>query len=498
MAPREQITDDDVNEDDSEQSGFNVERAKYFAGFFLRAMKRHTRLGPILFVVIASIVLGVVALLPPTYEVDFRLLASRNSLMESLGNPNRNIRDTGNPMRNVQETLLQRDNLVSLVKQVDLMDRWDASRPPVLRLKDKITTALVGPTSDEDKIHALVGLLEKKMWVQTEDTTMTVFVDWPSAQIAYEISSLLEKNILDARYDTDVSVITEAIRILDDRAKEQAAQVDIALSDLSKLEEEKKNAALSTAAAVPAAGTPAPVAGGSGGGGVARPRPSGTAPRLVASTANGEAAMELEEVRKKIRDLEEDRKRALADAQRQLAESKLTLGPLHPTVVAQSDKVEQLQQASPELAALKTQEHALVASLAGGSSASASASSPAASGGDDDDDNGNNKGTASNRAASILGPRLAPRSAPSPLLAPPAGPRPESARDALVAALTDREDAQTALARTKLQAASTKYNELLTRIEAAHIELDVAKAAFKYKYREVRPPEFPKKPVKPN
>jgi hypothetical protein len=62
----------------------------------------------------------------------------------------------------------------------------------------------------------------------------------------------------------------------------------------------------------------------------------------------------------------------------------------------------------------------------------------------------------------------------------------------------DRDDAATALARNKLEAASAKYNDLLTRIEAAQIELEMARASAKFRYRVVRPPELPNKPSKPN
>jgi hypothetical protein len=61
-----------------------------------------------------------------------------------------------------------------------------------------------------------------------------------------------------------------------------------------------------------------------------------------------------------------------------------------------------------------------------------------------------------------------------------------------------RDDPQTVVARQKLQAASVKYDELLSRIEAAKIELDVVRAAFKYQYTVVRPPEVARGPTKPN
>ncbi len=49
-----------------------------------------------------------------------------------------------------------------------------------------------------------------------------------------------------------------------------------------------------------------------------------------------------------------------------------------------------------------------------------------------------------------------------------------------------------------MQNASAKYGEMLSRIEAANIELEVAKASFKYQYTVVRPAELPRKPSKPN
>ena len=46
--------------------------------------------------------------------------------------------------------------------------------------------------------------------------------------------------------------------------------------------------------------------------------------------------------------------------------------------------------------------------------------------------------------------------------------------------------------------AGLKYDDLLGRLEAARIELDTARAAFKYRYSVVTPPEVPKQATKPN
>ena len=42
-----------------------------------------------------------------------------------------------------------------------------------------------------------------------------------------------------------------------------------------------------------------------------------------------------------------------------------------------------------------------------------------------------------------------------------------------------------------------KYDSLLDRINSARIELDTARAAFKYRYSIIRPPQLPKRPTKP-
>jgi uncharacterized protein involved in exopolysaccharide biosynthesis len=465
MAPQERNLDSDAADDDSESEGLDFERIKLLAGFFVRAQSRHRFVGPLVFVIVAALTVAVTVLWPRVYEVDFRLLAQKNNLLPALGNPTRTVRDNDSPTKNVQETVVQRDNLVALVKQVDLIDRWDASRAPILRIKDKITNAIGGPTSEEDKMHALIGLMQQRLWVTTDDSSLTFTVIWPSPQIAFEISSLIEQNFLEAKYDNEVSVIREAIRILDDRAKDQAKQVDAALADLTKLEADQKAKAEASAGLEPA---PAPAPAEAVPGAAPAPRVVRKAPPVP---VRNEAADQLEDVRKQIATLEASRARDLADAQKQLGDARLTLGPLHPTVVALKQKVDQASEPDPQLAALKTQEHQLVAAIAATPSPS---------------DDGSPGTTVTSPV-----PRALPRTA-----------APADSKDAvtrqLVERLTDRDDAATAFAKTKLTAASAKYNELLTRLEAAQIELDVAKAAFKFKYEVVRPPEFPKKPRKPN
>ena len=196
----------------------------------------------------------------------------------------------------------------------------------------------------------------------------------------------------------------------------------------------------------------------------APPRP--TAPTVVASAdPNDAVAVELQDVRRRLRLLEDDRQRQISEAQRQLVDARATLGPLHPTVVGLNDKIAQLNETPAEIKSLDARERELVAQLASGSHATpapAPTTTPAPGGG-----GGGGPATAP--------PRFLPRST-----------------------VELKDDSKTTLARQKLQVASSKYNELLSRVEAANIELAVTRAAFKYQYTVVRPPELPRRPSKPN
>src|SRR4051812_43364768 len=66
---------------------------------------------------------------PKTFHVQTKILAQRNQVLASLSNPRRSMPlEADAPTRAVSETVLRRDNLVSLVKQTNLLDNWQATR----------------------------------------------------------------------------------------------------------------------------------------------------------------------------------------------------------------------------------------------------------------------------------------------------------------------------------------------------------------------------------
>ncbi len=372
---------------------------------------------------------------PRTYTADVRILAEQNLVLPALGNPNRAVpRDADKPTRNVADMILRRDNVIALIRQESLVERWDDSRPPVLRLKDKLLGVLAGRLSPDDKLRAIVAVVEKRLVVATDETSVTITVEWTDPQTAYALVKSVERSFLDARYDSNAAVIGEAIALLEQRAKAEAPNVDGALAELVKVENETK---------------PTPAHGPKSHGRHAD-RATILAPR---TRADGDAG-DLADVRLKIRRIDEEQQRRIAEAVSQLIDAQSSLGPLHPTLVALEQKVRALEQPPRELVALRSEERGLVSRLAG-------------------------VGTRPRVADPNEEPREGQRLAAGQMGANPP------------------EDGPTARARAKLLAATSKYNDVLGRIEAAQMERDVSRAAFKYKYSVIRPPEIPRSPKKP-
>lgn len=161
--------------------------------------------------------------------------------------------------------------------------------------------------------------------------------------------------------------------------------------------------------------------------------------------------------RRAIQDLEEYRARRLAELQGQLAEQRSSFTPNHPVVVATSESIHSLQKDSPQLVQLRRDERDLMTQF------------------------------------TARGGRIADLEAPGRATGDRAQ-RPAYAR----AGGREQDESETMQYwRTQLDFALQKYESLVSRIDAARIELDTARAAFAYRYVIIRPAEISKKPTKP-
>lgn len=420
-------------------------RLSELGGLILRAPLRRRRLAGIVFV-IAAITTTVAALfVPRVYAVDTKILTQRNLVMPSLGNPRRAVpMDSDAPTRAAADVIMGRDNLVAIIQEADLVARWDADRAPVLRLKDRALAALRAPPTDDDKVRALVAILEKKLYVQADDATIRIGVEWPDPRTAYAIVSLAQRNFLAGRSAVEVAVIGDTIAILNVEAGRQREAVDTAFASVVALRREAPPKA-SSASSI---SSPAPVARRT------------TVTSTPAPPSDPQIASQLEEKRRAIRAIDDPRQQRIAELGALRSRLLMTYTEAHPEVRRADAELKVLSVEPPALQTLRQEEQALVAQLAAMA--------------------------APERPHTVV--RYVPRAAASSSASIPAPPELPVCED----------EPELASAKERLLVATRRYEDLMDRIDSARIELQTAQAAFKYRYVVVDPPEVPEKATRPN
>jgi uncharacterized protein involved in exopolysaccharide biosynthesis len=433
---------------------FDWQLVRGYALLVLRAPRRHPRLaaGSLLGCTLAAVL--ALVLLPKTFHTETTILAERNLVMAALGNPGRAIpHDADAPTRAAAETILRHDNLIALVNQTDLVKSWDETRAPLSRAKDSLLRLLHRPLTEDQKIDALVYTLERRFKITADDRTVTIAIDWPDRQMAYKLVESAQQNFFETRHAAEISTIAEAISILEGHAANVRERIERSLEDLHRSK-----------------------GSGSGGGGAARtpaakaarPAPPPREPEIHAPDPRiAQLKLMLVAKRRAIADLEQYRQRRLTELQTQLAEQKATYAAAHPLITATEQSIQTLAKDSPQLAALRREEADILRDYL-------------AAGGKDGEGNGGDAVRSARAAA-----------APAPVFHP--GPAPQ-----VPDVPSEGADAQAQVARSQLNFAVVKYEDLLGRLDAARIELDTARAAFKYRYTIVRPAEPPKEASKPS
>lgn len=407
-------------------------------GFPWRAVKRHRTLAISLFLLIFSAAAMSTVVMPRHYNVVTTMVAAKNIVMPALGNPRRAVpSESDAPTRLAVEAVMRRENLMEIIRETNLMAIQDKLRSPLGRAKRFVQERVLGKKmTADDELKAVIGLLESRLWVRPDQQgTVTIGIDWADPESAYRIVQSAQRNFVEQRHESEISMIGESISILEGHVTTAQQQMQEALSALKAA---RPDIVASDEFVMPKA-----------------------APRRQISPATlAEAATLQSSINTKnriITDLEQSRSTSLANLQNQLAELKRTYGPAYPEVTATEDRIRALQQDSPQLVTLKQEMSDL-----------------------------------QNRLAAL---------GVSDVTNTPAVTDPMFARqmlDRLTRLRSDSADSpQVAYAQSRLKMATNDYEDLLARLQDAKIELETARAAFKYRFNIVTPAEVPKKPFKP-
>jgi hypothetical protein len=346
-----------------------------------------------------------------------------------------------NQAKEYEEQVMAHDNIIAIVKQKNLVARWDEMRQPHRRLIDKVNRKLgKPPPSDDEKFEALVAMIQSRMKVWVDATTVTVKLDWSHPDTARDIVDAAVKNFLDARYQSEVGVIPARLKIQESFVSQAHKDLENAALTLVQMQkakdpDKKVNVFIPT---LPQ--------------GVRNEPPPDADPALKAK---------LETVRGQIATLQDAKLRRVAELNQQLIEKRQTLAEGHPEIVALKQTIAATEQDPPQLASLRAQEKQILEEIAAKQREQAAA-----------------------RAADRPAPRMA---VPAP--APVNEPKP------LVDSATAPKNVQDA--QVQFDTVSAKYQELVKNLQALQLEMQTAEAAYKNRYRVTHPAEVPAGPKRP-
>jgi uncharacterized protein involved in exopolysaccharide biosynthesis len=406
-----------------------------YATFVFHSIWRHKPLFLLVWSGIIAFSVGLMLALPKTYQVKTTLQAQRNQVMASLSNPGRSVPfDADAPTRLAAETVQRYDNLIALIQQTEMIKKWPLHRAPLMKVKDFVWPHLFKQPTPEEQIDNFVYYLRNRLWVQTGEGTVTIGIEFPDAQLAYSLVETALQNFLEARHAADVSSIAEAITLLEGRVEVAHQALAASLQQLQTLRDARAGR-LGKRASKSAAESrePAPI--------------DPEAARLLVT---------IQSKRRAISDLEEFRRRKINELQTRLQEQRATYSATHPAVLDTEQSLEAVRRDSPQVAVLRRELASLEAEL--------------------------KKTGVADPLAQEMG-----RATPVVIQAERLGfidPREE-------------DDPQIGYAREQVRFALSNYNSFLDRIEAARLELDSARAAFKYRYTIITPVQRPRGPIKP-
>jgi len=389
--------------------------------FGLNAVRRRPRLFVVVFLAGLAATTAYFRLKTPVYRVEARVMAQRQQALPGI------VRSAGgedSPSRSAHDLVHRRDNLLNLINQVGLLSRLDAEAAGE-GLHARLRRALASVTSAEapvdDPLDRLVLWLDRELLVLTSEGSVTIRLDWPDPQEAFKLVEAATQNFLEARHVQEITTRDEAISLLQGRISTLRDELDRAV-EASRRHQYRRSVEL-------------PV----------EPRPALPPPAPSEELVRLRSLMDAKE--RAIGDVEEFRRRRLADLQAQLDLQRGVYSSAHPTIKSLVQDISALSQESPQVAGLREElrrlreEHAARLAAEGARQLAPTATVPAA-----------------------------------PRVLIPTGPPEETER---------------------VRQARYEYQQMVERTNAALLDLDNARAGFKYRYDVIWPAQVPRTPVSP-
>lgn len=428
-------------EEGGQGGGIDPRVVRSYLAFAKRAIQ--TRKLTIIAIAAVGFVLTVVVAkyLPRTYSCSTVMMTVQNAVLDSDRGPK--------PLAGAKSLIMRHENLELLVKQTNLIKKFRERRPPLMALKDRAMEALTGKLNDKVMTAILVGTMENKISIDTEDDNLSIDVDWSDGNTAAELAQAVQDGFLRIRHKSEISAFQEKMAILDSHAGKlreeiEALAVQLNSATSAQLERASKDA------------SPGAVRTTTAG------RISGGRPKPAVDSELPELRERLAALKAKLGAAESERAGRMSVEQGKLDELKLKLTPSHPQVMTQEERLAMASQVSSELAMMRSEVGDLESQIR------------------------------QRDAMAKTG-----QAVPSSVTASAAGGEDAQPLSAGVAMVLSSDDGDPAL-RAQLSGAVVRYGSLRDEVRASKLALDTAQAAFNHRYQIVIPVEVPSKPTKPN
>jgi len=431
------------NEGSGSGGGFRPELLQSYLLFAKRAWKYHRGLSIALLVAGLGVTVALVKFLPRTYTCKTVMMVQSSSVLDG--------RNGTTSFAGAENVILSHDNLESMVRETGLVKTADERRPPLLRLKDRISAAIFGKMDDKIKMASLVGTLESKIKVTTEKGDLMIDVSWTDPATTAELAEAARQSFLKSRHQAEISAFEDKMTILDGHASQLRDDIGVLAQQLKAIRDERiaKGLEARKATAASSAGadeSAAPVA-----------RPS--ARRTAGFDAQVPVLKEkLAAMKAKRAGLEAERERHIHEEQLKYDDLTLRLTPSHPQVVLQKERIALASQVPSDLALLDAEVKDLAGEIQQREAMEQQGVEVGAG------------GAARRRATAELPPD--------------------------VADLLERDNLDPALS-AQLSGAVMTYGSLRNELFTTRVDLDTAQAAFNHRYQVIVPAEAPRKAEKP-
>ncbi|MDB4989410.1 MAG: chain-length determining protein [Myxococcaceae bacterium] len=347
----EPVTAQKPESDDAEETAASP---KELAQFVVRAVRENAAYCVAVGLLVGAIGATVVSALPQVYDATCKIFIQDGGTVTSSLASGRERNRTLEGARGLEEFILARDNLLSIVREAKLFERWPTTRPWPMRLKDEVTEYLFGPPERASAERGFVEMLALAITAAKDGESVRIHAQWRDKQSAYELTRLVERNFLAARAAHDLGPIQRAIPFLEQQVQEADQEIETAVNRF-----QKAKGSWGAEEPVKSESETAPAAAG------------GISPTELATLSR-----RLSEVRRQQRSLTEPRRRKVAELKMELIDMSASYAPDHPLVRQQEARIATLSEVPPELTELRDEEAKILSALSSRSGGKANALLP--------------------------------------------------------------------------------------------------------------------------